>query len=146
MDISEKSIFKPPFDSFTLTVTNESFQLQRLAREQSQYLRDKWMERLAKWTLEQLIYLDESTCNKQTGDRRYGWAVKGKPACKVGSYKRSEWWSILFAYTCEGFLSWDIIKGSYDAELFALFLEAHVISHTNPFPGPRSVIIRDNVA
>ena len=145
MDISEKSISKPPFDSFTLTVTN-SFQLQCLAREQNQYLlHDEWMERLAEWTLEQLVYLDESSaCDEQTGDRWYGWALKGKPARKVGSCKRLERWSILFAYTCKGFLWWDIIKGSYDAELFALFLEAHVIPHTNPFPGPRSVIIMDN--
>jgi len=102
------------------------------------------MERLAEWTPEQLVYVDKSACNEQTGNRWYGWALKGKPACKVGSYKRSERWNILPAYTWEGFLLWDIIKGSYDVELFALFLEAHVIMRTNPFPGSRSVINMDN--
>ena len=99
---------------------------------------------LHEWNPEQLIYVDESACNERTSDRKYGWAPIGIPAYRIGSYKRSERWSILPAYTCDGFIDWDIIHGSYDADLFAIFVESHVIPHTTPFPGLRSIIIMDN--
>jgi hypothetical protein len=102
------------------------------------------MQRLIEWTPEQLVYVDESACNERTSDRKYGWSPVGLPAQVVRSYKRSERWSILPAYTYEGFLDWDIMQGSYNAQLFALFIETQVLPHTMPFPGPRSVIIMDN--
>jgi hypothetical protein len=37
-----------------------------------------------------------------------------------------------------------IIHGSFNGELFIEFLQEHVVPHTNPFPGPRSVLIMDN--
>ena len=119
--------------------------LQHITREQNQALRDEWMMRLIKWRPEQLIYVDESACNERTSDRKYGWLPIGTRATVVGSYKHSERFSILPAYTCDGFLDWDVFQGSYNIELFLVFIETHVLPHTTPFPGPRSVLIMDNV-
>jgi hypothetical protein len=103
------------------------------------------MERLTEWTPEQLIYVDESACiNERTSDRKYGWASIGLRASIIGSYKRSERWSILPAYTCNGFIDWAMMQGSYNADLFLNFIENHVLPHMMPFPGLRSVLIMDN--
>ena len=118
--------------------------LQHIAREQNQELRDEWMMRLTEWRPEQLIYVDESACNERTSDRKYGWLPIGTRATVVGSYKHSERFSILPAYTCDGFLDWDVFQGSYNIELFLVFIETHVLPHTTPFPGPKSVLIMDN--
>jgi len=92
-----------------------------------------------------LMYIDETAVNEHTLHRRYGWAPKGHAAIQVTSTKKSRKWSILPVYTYDGFVDWMIIHGSFDSNLFIEFLEEHVIPHTNPFPGPRSVLIMDNV-
>jgi len=90
------------------------------------------------------MYIDESAFNERTLDRKFGWASIGAPARQIESFKRSKKWSILPLYTYDGFLDWKIIHGSFDADLFVQFLEEHVIPHTTPYPGPRSVLIMDN--
>lgn len=107
-------------------------------------LRDEWFIRLTDWTYEQLMYIDESAFNERTLDRKFGWAQVGTPARQIESFKRSKKWSILPLYTYDGFVDWKIIHGSFNADLFIQFLEEHVIPHTTPYPGPRSVLIMDN--
>jgi hypothetical protein len=60
------------------------------------------------------------------------------------SIKKSTKWSILPLYTYDGFVDWKIIHGSFNGDSFIEFIEDHVIPHTNPYPGPRSVLIMDN--
>jgi hypothetical protein len=93
-----------------------------MARERSQELRDEWKLRLTQWKPEQLIFVDESAANERTADRKYGWATKGNPAFATMSVKRSEKWSILPAYTIDGFIAWDVVQGSYNKELFNEFI------------------------
>ena len=91
-----------------------------------------------------LMYIDETAANEHTVHHRYGWAEKGQPARLVASAKKCKKWSILPLYTYDGFVDWMIVHGSFNADLFIEFLEEHVIPHTNPFLGPRSVLIIDN--
>jgi hypothetical protein len=90
------------------------------------------------------MYSDETAANERTLARKFGWSPKGQPARQIESIKRIKKWSILPLYTVEGFVDWMIIHESFNADLFVLFLEEHVIPHTTPYPGPRSVLIRDN--
>ena len=90
------------------------------------------------------MYIDESAFNERSLDRKFGWTPVGAPARQIESFKRSKKWSILPLYTYDGFLDWKIIHGSFDTDLFIQFLEDHVIPHTTPYPGPRSVLIMDN--
>jgi hypothetical protein len=70
-------------------ITNH-FQLQRIAREQSEKCRNEWMLRLDEWEPEQLVFLDETAINERTLDRTYGWAPVGVPARQVQSAKRTK--------------------------------------------------------
>ena len=75
-----------------------------MASERSQELRDEWKLRLIQWKPEQLIFIDESAANERTADGKYGWTTKGIRAFAKMSMKRSEKWSILLAYTIDGFV------------------------------------------
>src|SRR5579859_20816 len=118
--------------------------MQIRAAQRDPELRDSWMHKLVDWTAEQLIFIDESAANERTADRKYGWGPVGIIPHEIRSFKRSECWSILPAYTMHGFMTWNIRQGSFTAELFKEFIENQVLPRCNPFPGPRSVIIMDN--
>jgi DDE superfamily endonuclease len=102
------------------------------------------MDQLTSWSADQLIFIDESAANERTGDRKYGWAPVGVTPYESRPFKRSERWSILPAYTIEGFITWEITQGSFTAETFEVFIENKVLPLCNPFPLPRSIIIMDN--
>jgi hypothetical protein len=114
------------------------------SRECSQLLRDEWYTCLADWSYEQLMYVDESAANERSLDRKYGWSRKGVAARCIAPFRRSEKWSILPVYTHDGFIDWEVVRGSYNAAMFIEFIRNHVIPHTTPYPGPRSVLIMDN--
>jgi hypothetical protein len=90
------------------------------------------------------MYIDETGAHERTLDRKYGWSRKNTPARITQPITRSPKWTILPLYTYDGFVDWEIIRGNYNADLFVNFVEEHVIPHTTPFPGPRSVLIMDN--
>jgi hypothetical protein len=90
------------------------------------------------------MFVDETAANEITAKRRFGWSRKGTPATTISTLTKSKKWSILPLYTYDGFVDWKIVHGSYNSDLFIEFLEDHVIPHTNPFPGPRSVLVMDN--
>jgi DDE superfamily endonuclease len=90
------------------------------------------------------MFVDESAANERTMDRKYGWSEINTPAIAREQLKHSEKWSILPVYGVDGFISWEIYQGSYNAERFNEFVKKWVIPYTTPFPGPRSVLIMDN--
>src|ERR1700694_1699883 len=118
--------------------------MQIRAAQQSPELRRLWINSLAGWSADQLIFIDESAANERTGDRKYGWAPVGVTPHESRPFTRSERWSILPAYTVDGFITWDIRHGSYNAELFEEFIEFKVLPLCTPYPLERSGIIMDN--
>ena len=92
-----------------------------------------------------LVFMDESAANERTLDRRYGWAPRGVPAIDTQVLHRSTHWSILPAYTIDGYLENTLVKqGSIDSELFSDWLCDHILPQCTHYPGPRSVLIMDN--
>ena len=118
--------------------------MQIRAAQRNPELRAACLRSIADWTAEQLIFIDESAANQRTGDHKYGWAPLGVTPHEYRSFKRSERWSVLPAYTADGFIAWDIKHGSYTIESFNDFIENNVLPLCNPFPGPRSIIVMDN--
>ncbi|KIK23780.1 hypothetical protein PISMIDRAFT_50231, partial [Pisolithus microcarpus 441] len=53
-------------------------------------------------------------------------------------------YSIIPAITLDGIIAYDIVEGPVDSERFVKFLKDEVMPYTNPYPGPRSVVIMDN--
>ncbi|KAJ8108217.1 hypothetical protein OPT61_g8328 [Boeremia exigua] len=93
------------------------------AREQSEPLRRTFAARVHNlYKAEQIIALDKSACNKQTGDCKYSWLPVSTPVEVVYSMKRSERWSILPAMTVEGYLTFVMFQGAITGEIFESFL------------------------
>jgi hypothetical protein len=46
----------------------------------------------------------------------------------------------------DGFITWQIIQGSFNTELFNDFVRNQVLSQCNPFSSPKSIIIMDNAS
>jgi DDE superfamily endonuclease len=114
------------------------------AAQRNPELRADWMRKLASYTADQLIFVDESATNERTGHRKCGWAPVGITPHEDRVFQRSKRWSVLPAYTVDGFMIWDIEHGSFTQELFEDFIEFRLLPLCNPFPGVRSIIIMDN--
>ena len=117
------------------------------AAQRNTELRATWAHKMSMYTHNQLIFVDESATNEYTSHRKYSWSLKRVRAHENIPFEQSERWSILPAYMIVGFLTWDIEHRSLSQELFEDFIEDKLNfchSATNPFPGPRSVIIMDN--
>src|SRR2546423_1410494 len=52
--------------------------MQIRAAQRNPELRADWIRRLAGYDAHQLIFVDESAANEQTGNRKYGWAPIGE--------------------------------------------------------------------
>ena len=75
-----------------------------------------------------MIFVDESAANERASNRKFGWAPKGITPHEYRLFKRSERWSILPAYTVDGFITWEVLQGSFTMELFEEFIEFKVLT------------------
>lgn len=80
-----------------------------------------------------MVFLDESAANERTLDRKYGWAPVGLEASVTSPFHRSTRWSILLAYTTEGYIEFEIYQGSYNTERFNEFVRSKVLPQNDSF-------------
>lgn len=109
----------------------------------------------------QLVFLDESHCDRRTTQRCGGWApigdrarrrdffirgIKCVPsrhtACSLLDISR---YSILPAISLDGVLHLDVITRSWTAEEFEQYIET-LLDNMNPYPQRNSVIVMDNAS
>ncbi len=102
--------------------------MMRQAAQRNQQLRNDWMQRLGEWIAEQLIFLNESAACERTGDRRYGWASSGIVFTMSQDLRRSKRWSILSAFTVDGYIAWEMHQSSITAAIFNDFVRNQVLS------------------
>lgn len=74
------------------------------------------------------------------------YALTGQPVRYSDDITRGETWSILLAYTTEGYLPCTgIRKGFFNGDAFVSWVLNELLPYLNPFPGPRSVVCLDNL-
>lgn len=147
------------YDEFDLIVSERSIRrimtrrrwskkvMEKRALEQSQFLRADWIARIRGYSAEQFVFVDESACNSRTADRKYGWSPIGEPCLGVQELKREKRWSLLPAYSVQGYLPGFLIyQGSVDGELFYNWLQNDLLPLCQPYPRARSVIVMDNAS
>ena len=64
----------------------------------------------------------------------------------IQDLKRSKRWSILPAFTVDGYIAWEVHQGSITAEIFNDFVRNQVLPQTTANGGPRSVLVLDNAS
>ena len=118
----------------------------RRALERNDILRAAFMNHIADVATnpDMLMFIDEAARNRRTSGRSRGWAFTGDRCIQHRFFVRGQRFSILPVLTIDGLITHDIIPGSINAERFFQFLQELVIPLTNPYPGPRSILILDN--
>ena len=64
----------------------------------------------------------------------------------IQDLKRSKRWSILPAFTVDGYIACEVHQGSITAEIFNDFVRNQVLPQTTANGGPRSVLVLDNAS
>jgi len=109
-------------------------------------LRAAWLRRLAQYSSEQLVFLDESGFNSRTGEATHGWARKGEVIRQKVSGPKSENYSLLPAMTVDGYIALTVHQGPIYSDAFRDFVQEQLLPLCTPYPGPRSVIVVDNAS
>jgi hypothetical protein len=109
----------------------------RVAKGRNADPRDYYMYKLSSFCSYQLVYVDESGCNKRIGFRRTGWSPLGTTPVQIARYQRERRYQIFPAYTQDGILLSRVFRGTTDSAVFEDFIE-QVLHHCEPYPNPRS--------
>ncbi|KAF7343439.1 hypothetical protein MVEN_01776600 [Mycena venus] len=116
----------------------------KVAIERSAAKRAKYRYHIGLYYLpHQLVFVDESACDRRTSYRGRAWAFRGYRAVRKTFFIRGKRYSVLPAISLDGILYVNIVEGSFNAESFTAFIDG-LLDKMNPFPGPNSVIVMDN--
>lgn len=142
----------------------QNFQITKLAIERNQELRAQFLYDVGIFSADQFVFVDESSIDRRTTQRHYGWAQKGERAVMHGNFVRGDRWavtrrlkavqwywrilylarySLLPALSLNGIIHLRIFEGSVNGTGFLSFI-TQLLDVMNPFPGPNSVLILDN--
>lgn len=115
----------------------------QVARQRNQELQDLYIHKLSEFKTNQLVFINESGCNKKVSQQRWGWAPRGYTPVQINSFNQDQRYQILPAYTVKGVLLARIYSRSTDTEFFNDFIK-QLLQHCGRWPEPRSVLVMDN--
>ena len=120
-------------------------QCRLVAKGRNADLRDYYLRNLSSYSSYQLVYVDESGCDKRIGFRRTGWSPLGTTPVKAAQYQRESRFQILPAYTQDGILLSRVFQGSTDSTVFEDYIE-QLLHHCGRYPERNSVLVMDNAS
>ncbi|CRG92909.1 hypothetical protein PISL3812_09987 [Talaromyces islandicus] len=115
------------------------------AKERNRDLRNEYFNYISDFSSDQLLFVDESGCDKRAGFRRTAWSPLGVAPIQVCKFHRGQRYQILPAYTQDGIILSRIFQGSTDATIFEDFIE-QLLEHCGKWPEPKSVLVMDNAS
>ena len=112
---------------------------------QSPILRTAWQADMGNYLAYQLVFVDESLFKAQSGWRLMAYGPVGEPVRYHADINRGETWSVLPAYTTNGYLPCTTIKkGYFKGDEFYDWVVDELLPYCNAFPAANSVICLDN--
>lgn len=108
-----------------LAITNKA--ITKTAAERDELVRATWVAAHGHIPKENIVWLDESSVDDNTNQRRRGWAEMGRACVRRDTFIRGQRYSILPALTVDGIIALDIFEGSVTKERFIEFLEVHLV-------------------
>ena len=109
-----------------ITLTHKKISSEAL--ERNELLRATWQAAYADIPAECCVWLDESSVDNRTNQCTSGWAEVGRACVRRELFIRGQHFSVLPAFTCDGYIAVDIFEGSMNKEKFIRFLEEQVVS------------------
>lgn len=120
--------------------------LQLVAAQQDIEIRTQYTSDVSVYSQHNLIFLDETGCDRRDAIRKYGYGLRGKPSKCQKLLVRGERISVIAAMTSSCVLDIKIVKGGVKGSDFIDFINFNLLPHMLAFNGsnPNSVIILDN--
>lgn len=118
-----------------LAITNK--RISKKAAEANEQVRSAWLAANGDIPVENIVWLDESSVDDITNQRRRGWAAMGQACVRRDTFLRGQRYSMLPALTVDGIIALDIFEGSVTKERFLQFLEEQIVRVRLCHGGPR---------
>lgn len=111
-----------------LAVSNKK--VAREALERDEIVRATWLAEYGDIPMESCLWLDESSVDDRTNQRRNGWAPLGRACVRRETFIRGSRFSVLPALSVDGIVALDIFEGSVTKERFIYFLKEQIVRKT----------------
>lgn len=120
--------------------------VQQVALQRSVEFRAKFWAEVQLYSKEQLVWIDETGCDRRDQVRKFGYALRGERPVYHRLLHRGQRISAIAALASSGLVAVDLTKGTVDGEKFMDFVRGSLIPEMLPFDGqnPRSIAILDN--
>ena len=102
-------------------------QLMKAAQERNGLLRGAFINKVAQYKPEQLIFLDEAAKDERTLSRAYGYSFTNARAYKKFVFIRGQRYTILPALSLDGVIALDVMEGSCTKARFREFILLRVV-------------------
>jgi transposase len=102
--------------------------LKRIAAERNENQRADFIRRMAQYTPEEVLFMDEMSKDERTVGRRYGRSKKGNRALKKQPFVRGRRTSTEATLTLDGIIAVTAVEGSMTKVMFLDYLEFNVVS------------------
>ena len=109
-------------------------------------LQARFRAEMSFFSVDQLVWVDETGCNKKSAIRKAGYALKGITPEYHRKLVKSKRLSSVAAISIDGVIAVDFSHDSMNAEFFYEFGQGSLIPNLLPFNGQnsKSVVIMDN--
>ena len=120
--------------------------IQQVALQRSAITRAKFMADMQFFNTSQIVWLDETGCDRQDHIRKYGYSLRGERPVYHRYLHRGTRVSAITAMCTDGILATEAFRGTLNGRKFIDFLRGSLIPEMLPFDGSsaRSVLVLDN--
>ena len=126
----EQFDISPSLSSISRGLKNSRFSRKRLhsaAAERNEELRLNWKKKISRYNPQQLVFLDESAASETTSHCRTEWSLFSIAPVAYQCLHCRKRFSILPAYSLDGYIAYRIIPNSYNKERFLDFVRECVL-------------------
>jgi transposase len=123
VDVSIATIFRA---LRRLAITHKH--IAKEASERDELVRATWQAEYGDIPREAFVWLDESSVDDRTNQRRNGWALLGRACVRRDTFIRGQRFSVLPALTVDGIIALDIFEGSVTKDRFIQFIQDQIVS------------------
>ena len=120
--------------------------IQQVALQRSAIARAKFMADMQFFHIDQIVWLDETGCDRRDQIRKYGYSLRGERPVYHRLLHRGNRISATTAMSTDGIVALELFQGTLNGDRYLNFLRGTLIPEMQPFDGssPQSVLVLDN--
>ena len=92
-------------------------------------LRDAWVHKMAEWSAEPVVFLDELGVNAHSGERTHGWDPKGQIIPYQVPFTKHSNFSVFPLMTVDGYIAYCVYPGTVNGDTFNEYVETQLLPH-----------------